>query len=98
MFVCTGGVPLNVMELLKLPPEGSPDLKQAMQRLTELGVVDLKATSRSGKRGDSITIAIFDSPESAAKALHQQCSLFTLSIPQSNHAKGILSLLGMGTP
>ena len=86
------------MEILKFPVDGSPEVKQAKQRLTELGVVDLKSTSRNGKRGDSITIAIFDSAESAAKALHQQCSLFTLSIPQSNHAKGILSLIGLGTP
>lgn len=94
----TCGVPLNVMELLSLPPDGSPDLKQAMQRLTELGLVDLKSTPRSGKRGDSITIAIFDTPENAAKALHQQSAMFSLSIPQSNHAKSILSLIGMGTP
>eukprot|EP00731_Ephydatia_muelleri_P014267 Em0007g1577a len=67
----TCGVPLNVMEILKCPAEGSPELKQAMQRLTDLGVLELKSTLRSGKRGDSITIAIFDSPESAAKALHQ---------------------------
>ena len=58
-------VPLNVMEILKFPAEGSPELKQAMQRLTDLGVLELKSTLRSGKRGDSINIAIFDSPESA---------------------------------
>ena len=97
ILLSVGGVPLNVMEVLSFPPEGSLERQQAGQALREMGLQDFKA-GRLSKTGEEVLVAVFSSPETAIKALHIKHPHFTLSIPRNNHAKFILSLLQVIPP
>jgi hypothetical protein len=88
----TCGVPLHVMEIVSLPPDGTPERQQAFKMLRDLGALDIKG-GRINKTGEEVLIASFPTPELAIKALQMQNMPFTLSIPRSNHAKFILSLV-----
>ena len=89
---CTGGVPLNVVEVLGLPPEGTHERQQAFQILREMGAFDFKG-GKISRTGEEVTVAVFDTPDTAMKALHFKHPHFALSIPRNNHAKFILTLL-----
>ena len=62
----TCGVPLNVMEVINLPPEGSTERQQAFQILQELGAQEFKG-GRMPKSGEDVVVAVFNTPESAVK-------------------------------
>ena len=64
--VLIGGVPLNVMEVINLPPEGSAERQQAFQLLQELGAQEFKG-GRMPKSGEDVLVAVFNTPESAVK-------------------------------
>lgn len=88
----TCGVPLNVMEIVKFPSEGSPDKQKAIEALVELGAKDFKS-GRMAKCGENVMIVVFDTPERAMSALQSKHPLFSLSIPRSNHSKFIMTIL-----
>lgn len=89
---CAGGVPLNVIEVLGLPPDGSLERQQALQLLRDIGAYDVKG-GRIPRTGEEVTVAIFEYAETAMKALQFKHPHFTLSIPRNDHARFILSLL-----
>ncbi len=92
LYFHAGGVPLNVVEVIGLPPNGSLERQQALQVLQEIGACDLKV-GRIPRTGEEVTVAIFESTDAAMKALHFKHPHFSLSIPRSNHARFILGLL-----
>ena len=65
-LILVGGVPLNVMEVINLPPEGSTERQQAFQILQELGAQEFKG-GRMPKSGEDVVVAVFNTPESAVK-------------------------------
>ncbi len=89
-----GGVPLNVIEVIGLPPDGSLERQQAFQLLREIGACDVKG-GRIPRTGEEVMVAIFESADTAMKALHFKHPHFALSIPRNNHAKFILTVLQM---
>ena len=80
------------MEVIAFPPEGTHERHLAFQALTEMGAQDFKG-GVVPRTGEDVMVTIFDSPESAIKALQFKHPHYTLSIPRNNHAKFILSLL-----
>ena len=63
-----------------------------IQILHEVGALEITG-GRINKTGEEVLIATFPTPDTAIKALQMHNMPFTLSIPRSNHAKFILSLL-----